>query len=77
MTDSAGRPATVDFGASSAFGTHVLRVEIPAPRSEPVRITEDYGYRGLEGGIPRAEDRVLLPRHVWSAIADAARREFN
>lgn len=77
MTDPATRPATVDFGASAAFGTHVLRVEIPVSRSEAVRITEDYGYRGLEGGIPHAEDRVILPRHVWSAISDAARREFN
>jgi Protein of unknown function (DUF3780) len=77
VTDVANRPVTVDFGASAAFGAHVLRVEIAVSRSEPVRIAEDYGYRGLEGGIPRTEDRVILPRHVWSAIADAARREFN
>jgi len=40
-------------------------------------IVEDYGYRGHEGGIPREEERVVLGRPVWSAIADIARREFN
>ena len=69
--------ATVDFGAPTAFGAHVFRVEIPASRNEPVVIVEDYGYRGQEGGIPKDEERVVLRRPVWSAIADIARREFN
>jgi hypothetical protein len=67
----------VDFGAPEQFGTHVFRVEIPAARIEPIRIIEDYGYRGLEGGIPRDEQRVILSRAVWSGIAEIARREFN
>src|SRR5437588_170127 len=46
----------VDFGAPDKFGTHLFRVEIPAVRTEPVQIVEDFGYRGLEGGIPRDED---------------------
>jgi hypothetical protein len=69
--------STVDFGAPAAFGAHVISVEIPAARGERVIILEDFGYRGLEGGIPRDEERVVLERRVWSAIADAARREFN
>jgi hypothetical protein len=68
---------TVDFGAPTDFGAHVIRVEIPASKNESVYIIEDYGYRGLEGGIPRDEQRVILPRSVWSGIADTARREFN
>jgi hypothetical protein len=68
---------TVDFGAPEQYGAHVFRVEIPAARSGPVRIIEDYGYRGLEGGIPRDEERVILARPIWSGIADTARREFN
>lgn len=68
---------TVDFGAPEKFGGHIFRVEIPASRTEPIRIIEDYGYRGQEGGIPRDEERVILRRPVWSAIADIARREFN
>ena len=68
---------TTDFGASTTFGTHLFRVEIPAARSGSVTITEDYGYRGLEGGIPGGEERVVLQRMIWSGIADTARREFN
>lgn len=68
---------TVDFGASDQFGAHLFRVEIPAARTEPVGIVEDFGYRGLEGGIPRDDARVVLPRSVWSGISDIARREFN
>jgi hypothetical protein len=68
---------TVDFGAPETFGAYVFRVEISASRDEPVHIIEDYGYRGLEGGIPRDEERVILPRSIWSGIADTARKEFN
>jgi hypothetical protein len=71
------KPKTVDFGAPDAFGAHLFRVEIPAARNESVVIVEDYGYRGQEGGIPRDEERVILKRPVWSAIADIARRTFN
>lgn len=69
--------ATVDFGAPGTFGAHLFRVEIPAARNDSVVIVEDYGYRGQEGGIPRDEERVVLKRPVWSAIADIARRELN
>ena len=68
---------TVDFGAPDGFGIHLFRVMIPASRSEPVIIIEDYGYRSQEAGIPRDEERVVLKRSVWSAISDIARREFN
>ena len=71
------QPMTVDFGASDTFGAHLFRVEIPASRNEPVVVIEDYGFRGQEGGIPREEERVVLKRPVWTAIADIARREFN
>src|SRR5690242_6281243 len=71
------RFSTVDFGSPEKFGSHLFCVEIAAARKEPVLIIEDYGYRGLEGGIPREEERVVLERSVWSAIADIARREFN
>ena len=67
----------VDFGAPDKFGTHLFRVEIPAARAEAVKIIEDFGYRGLENGIPRDEERIILSRANWSGIADTARREFN
>ena len=68
---------TIDFGAPDKFGAHLFRVDIPGGRTESVRIFEDYGYRGLEGGIPKGEERVILARPVWSGIAEIARREFN
>ena len=71
------RPNTIDFGTPDTFGAHVFRVEIPVSRNESVVIVEDYGYKGQEGGIPRDEERVVLARPMWSAIADTARRDFN
>jgi hypothetical protein len=68
---------TVDFGAPDAFGAHLFRVLIPAARNRSVMIVEDYGYRGEESGIPREEERVVLKRPAWSAIAGSARSEFN
>ncbi len=70
-------PETIDFGAPATFGAHLFRVEIPEARNRSVVVVEDYGYRGLEGGIPRDEERVVLKRSTWSALADVARREFN
>jgi Protein of unknown function (DUF3780) len=29
------KPKTIDFGASTTFGAHIFRVEIPATRTEP------------------------------------------
>jgi len=68
---------TLEFGAPSEYGGQMFLVEIPGNRNESVVIIEDFGYRGLEGGIPRDEERAVLKRPVWAAIADVARREFN
>ncbi len=68
---------TVDFGAPDRSGAHVFRVEIPEGRSSLVIVAEDYGHHGEMGGVPASEDRVHLTRLVWSAIAEAARHEFN
>jgi len=68
---------TIDFGAPEGFGVHLFRVEIPESRNLPVKIIEDYGYRGQENGIPKEEPRVVLNRATWLAIADYARQEFN
>ena len=70
------KPKTVDFGAPTP-SAHMFSASRSRRLAEPIVIVEDYGYRGQEGGIPRDEERVILPRPVWSAIADIARREFN
>ena len=48
----------------------------PASRKEPVVIVEDFGFLGQDAGLPD-EPRAVVKRAVWSAIADAARRDFN
>lgn len=68
---------TIDFGASAEFGIHMFKVEIPRDRNGAVRIVEDYGYKGGDDGIPQFEERVILERAKWSAIADPVRIEFN
>lgn len=71
------KPQTVGFGAPDSFGAHRFRVEIPAARSAVVKIIEEYGYRGDAEGVPLEEERVRLTRTAWTAVSDAARREFN
>lgn len=73
----AGKAKLTGFGAPDQFGAYVFRVEIPPSRAEPVRIVEHYGYEGGEGGIPVEEDRALVPRPVWAAIAETAQVDFN
>ncbi len=65
------------FGAADTPGVHIFRVEVGSSRSTPVRIVEDFGYAEREVGTPGEEERVVLERRVWSAIAETARREFN
>lgn len=65
------------FGATTAFGAHIFRVQIPASTTGTIVITEDYGLKGGENGVPEREDRVQLPRRFWSAIAETARKDFS
>ena len=68
---------TEGFGALTEFGKHVFRVEIPTANDGDVCIVEDYGLQGGEQGRPYEEVRAILPRHAWSGIAEASRRDFN
>jgi len=61
------------FGAPDKSSTHLFRVEIPASRHEAVHIIEDYGHRGLEGGIHRDEERVILICSTWAALSPEER----
>lgn len=66
------------FGAVVGdFGAHIFRVEVPVTSSGNITITEDYGLRGGENGVPAKEVRVVLPRRFWSAISEVARKDFS
>lgn len=65
------------FGAVVGdFGAHIFRVEVPAALKGDITITEDYGLKGGENGVPPKETRVVLPRRFWSGIAETARKDF-
>lgn len=68
---------TVGFGAPATHGAHTFRVEVPASRTEPVVIVEDYGYAGGLDGRPLEVSRVRVRRPIWTIIAEVARQHFN
>jgi hypothetical protein len=65
------------FGAVvGEFGAHIFRVDIPIAVKDDITITEDYGLKGGENGVPPKEIRVILPRRFWSAISETVRKDF-
>jgi Protein of unknown function (DUF3780) len=71
-----GQYKYVDFGALDDFGAHTFYVEIPASKNEEILIIEEFGALS-EDDRKTTEVRARLPRHVWSGISEAARKEFN
>lgn len=66
------------FGAVvGEYGAHIFRVDVPTTLQGDIVITEDYGLKGGENGVPQKETRVILPRRFWSAIAETARKDFT
>ncbi len=68
---------TIGFGVPNELDPHHFTVEIPAARTEPVVITEDFGLRGGSSGMPELIVRCKLPRAAWGAIAEEAKRVLN
>ena len=84
MSSSDPRPAksrearpTVGFGCPDDVDPHHVLVDIPRGRNDAVRIAEHFGLRAEHAGVPDEVDRVVLDRAKWTAIAEAARNEFN
>ena len=69
------RPTTKGFGAPDEFGAHIFRVEIPAAKNHPVRVVEDYGYRGGANGLPDKEYRAIVEMVTWSVVSGAGASE--
>ena len=68
---------TVGFGCPNITDPHYFAVEIPGGRTGFVSIVEQYGVRAGIGGLPEAAERCCLPRHIWGAIAEEVKRDFN
>lgn len=68
---------TIGFGVPDEMDPHHFTVDIPAARTAPVVITEDFGLKGGIGGAPDSIVRCRLPRAAWSAIAEEAKRVLN
>ncbi len=69
--------ATTGFGCPESIDPHRFEVDIPPGRAEAVAIVECYGIKAGIGGLPEIADRCLLPRLIWSLIAEDVKREFN
>ncbi len=69
--------ATTGFGCPETTDPHRFEVEIPPGRVGDVSIAECYGIKAGIGGLPEVAERCLLPRPIWSLIAEDLKREFN
>ena len=76
MSKAIGRD-TIGFGCPNVTDPHHFVVDIPAGRSSVVSIFEHYGIKAGINGLPEVAERCLLPRPIWSLIAEDVKREFN
>jgi hypothetical protein len=65
-------PKTIGFGCLDESDVHHFVVDIPACRTTNVTIAEHYGIEPND-----VVERCSLPRHLWTAIAEDVRGEFN
>lgn len=68
--------ATQGFGVPLTAAPHHFLVVIPRGTQQPVEIIEDLGMH-IHGDESELLDRVVLPRSVWTAIANPVKRMFN
>jgi hypothetical protein len=68
--------ATQGFGVPLTAAPHHFWVMIPRGNQQPVRIVEDLGMH-IHGDESELLDRVVLPRAVWTEIANPVKRMFN
>lgn len=69
--------ATTGFGCPETTDPHRFEVDIPPGRTGAVSIVECYGIKAGIGGLPEVAERCLLPRAIWSLIAEDVKRDFN
>jgi hypothetical protein len=74
---TANPQATTGFGCPETTDPHRFEVDIPPGRAAAVAISECYGIKAGIGGLPDVVERCLLPRSIWSLIAEDLKRDFN
>ena len=77
MSKVVSQQETIGFGCPNATDPHHFVVDIPAGRGGFVSISEHYGIKAGINGLPEVAERCLLPRPIWSLIAEDVKREFN
>jgi hypothetical protein len=68
--------ATQGFGVPLTAAPHHFAVIIPRGNRLPVQIVEDLGMHAVGDGSELL-DRVVLPRAVWTEIANPVKHMFN
>lgn len=68
--------ATQGFGVPLTAAPHHFVVVIPRGNKQPVQIVEDLGMH-VHRDESELLDRVVLPRSVWTEIANPVKRMFN
>lgn len=68
--------ATQGFGVPLTAAPHHFVVVIPRGNKQPVQIIEDLGMHTI-GDESELLDRVVLPRVIWTEIANPVKRMFN
>lgn len=68
--------ATQGFGVPLTAAPHHFVVVVPRGSKQPVQIVEDLGMH-ISGDESDLLDRVVLPRSVWTEIANPVKRMFN
>ncbi|MEM9814791.1 MAG: anti-phage-associated DUF3780 domain-containing protein [Cyanobacteria bacterium P01_D01_bin.6] len=68
--------ATQGFGVPLTSAPHHFVVVIPRGNKQPIQVVEDLGMHTL-GDESDLLDRVVLPRAIWTEIANPVKRMFN
>ncbi len=68
--------ATQGFGVPLTAAPHHFVVIVPRGPKQPVQIVEDLGMHAA-GGEGELLDRALVPRAIWTEIANPVKRMFN
>jgi hypothetical protein len=68
---------TTGFGVPNDIDPHHFVVEIPATRTNPVVVTEQFGLAGGSNGAPDSIERCRLNQDVWNIVRKELERVLN